>query len=86
MQETEKKRVRSLDGEDPLEKGMATHSSILPEEYHRQRSLAGYSPWSHTESDATEEPEHAGCSSLGFSRQEYWSGLPFPSPVHESKK
>ena len=24
--------------------------------------------------------------SLGFSRQEYWSGLPFPSPVHESKK
>ena len=24
--------------------------------------------------------------SLGFSRQEHWSGLPFPSPVHESKK
>ena len=24
--------------------------------------------------------------SLGFSRQEYWSGLPFPSPVHESEK
>ena len=23
--------------------------------------------------------------SLGFSRQEHWSGLPFPSPVHESK-
>ena len=23
---------------------------------------------------------------LGFSRQEYWSKLPFPSPVHESKK
>ena len=23
--------------------------------------------------------------SLGFSRQEYWSGLPFPSPVHESE-
>ena len=20
--------------------------------------------------------------SMGFSRQEYWSGLPFPSPVH----
>ena len=29
MQETEEKRVRSLDGEDPLKKGMATHSSIL---------------------------------------------------------
>jgi len=24
--------------------------------------------------------------SMGFSRQEYWSGLPFPSPVHESEK
>ena len=24
--------------------------------------------------------------SLGFSRQEYWSGMPFPSPMHESKK
>ena len=22
---------------------------------------------------------------MGFSRQEYWSGLPFPSPVHESE-
>ena len=22
----------------------------------------------------------------GFSRQEYWSGLPFPSPMHESEK
>ena len=24
--------------------------------------------------------------SLGFSRQEHWSGLPFPSPVHEREK
>ena len=24
--------------------------------------------------------------SLGFSRQEHRSGLPFPSPVHESEK
>ena len=24
--------------------------------------------------------------SLGFSRQEHWSGLPFPSPVQESEK
>ena len=27
-----------------------------------------------------------GPPSLGFSRQEYWSGLPFPSPMHESGK
>ena len=24
--------------------------------------------------------------SLGFSRQEHWSGLPFPSPMHENEK
>ena len=37
--------VGSLGGEDPLEKGMATHSSILlPGEFHGQRSLTGYSP------------------------------------------
>ena len=27
-----------------------------------------------------------GSASLGFSRQEHWSGLPFPSPTHESEK
>ena len=27
-----------------------------------------------------------GPPSLGFSRQEYWSGVPFPSPMHESEK
>ena len=26
-----------------------------------------------------------GPSSLGFSRQEHWSGVPFPSPMHESE-
>ena len=29
---------------------------------------------------------HQAPSSLGFSRQEHWSGLPFPSPMHESEK
>ena len=28
---------------------------------------------------------HQAPPSLGFSRQEYWSGLPFPSPMHESE-
>ena len=31
--------------EDPLEKEMATHSSILPGEFHGQRSLVSYRPW-----------------------------------------
>ena len=29
---------------------------------------------------------HQAPMSLGFSRQEHWSGLPFPSPMHESEK
>ena len=29
---------------------------------------------------------HQAPPSLGFSRQEHWSGVPFPSPVHESEK
>ena len=29
---------------------------------------------------------HQALPSLGFSRQEHWSRLPFPSPVHESEK
>ena len=29
---------------------------------------------------------HQAPPSLGFSRQEHWSGLPFPSPVHENEK
>ena len=33
-----------------------------------------------------ETAAHQAPPSLGFSRQEYWSGLPFPSPMHESEK
>ena len=46
MQET---WVQSVSWEDPLEKGMATHSSILA-----WRTHALYSPWGHRESDTTE--------------------------------
>ena len=57
MQETP---VQSLAQEDPLEKGMATNSSILALENssHGQRSLAGYSPLGHKESDTTEQLTH----------------------------
>ena len=68
MQETQ---VRSLDQEDPLEMGIATHSSILAwripwtSDYYMeslpcQRNLSGYSPWGRKESDMTEQPsKHA---------------------------
>ena len=49
--------VRSLCWKDPLEKEMATYSSILPGEFqksHGQKSLVGYSPWSQRELDTTE--------------------------------
>ena len=45
--------VWSMDQEDPLEKEMAINSSIFPGELHGQRSLAGYNPWGHKESDMT---------------------------------
>ena len=47
-------QVQSLGQDDPLEKGLATHSVFLPGEFHGQRSLIGYSPWGHKESDTTE--------------------------------
>ena len=40
--------------EDPLDKEMATHSSILAEKSHRRRSLADYSLWGCKELDMTE--------------------------------
>ena len=45
---------RSLGGEDPLEKKVATHSSILAWEIPWTRSLMAYSPRGHKESDMTE--------------------------------
>ena len=48
MQET---RVPSLGWEDPLEEGMAVHSSILAGKSHGQRILVGYNPWGRKESD-----------------------------------
>ena len=32
-----------------------------------------------------ETAAHQAPLSLGFSRQQHWSGLPFPSPMHESE-
>ena len=33
-----------------------------------------------------ETAAHQAPPSLGFSREEHWSGLPFPSPMHECEK
>ena len=55
MQET---WVRSLGREDPLEKGMATHSSILAWRIPWTEEPGCYSPWSLKESDTTEQLTH----------------------------
>ena len=47
-------QVQSLGRENPLEKEMATTPVLLPKKFHGQRSLVGYSPWGHKESDTTE--------------------------------
>ena len=51
MQET---WVTSLGQDNPLEEGMATHSSILAWRKHGQRSLVGPSPWGPKEWDTPE--------------------------------
>ena len=43
VQEMEEMRLRSL-REDPLEEGVATHSSILPGEPYGQGTQAAYGP------------------------------------------
>ena len=50
---TQDTQVESLGGEDPLEKGMATHSRILA--WRIPWSLVGYSPWGHKQSDMSEQ-------------------------------
>ena len=47
-------QVRSVDGEDPLEECVLPTPVFLPGESRGQRSLVGYSPWGHRESDTTE--------------------------------
>ena len=51
MQET---GVQSLGLEDPWRREWQPTLVFLPGELHGQRSLVGYSPWGHKESDMTE--------------------------------
>ena len=63
---------------------------ILPGESQGRGNLVGCHLWGHTESDTTEAtPWTAACQappSMGFSRQEYWSGVPLPSPKGERRQ
>ena len=46
--------VQFLGQEDPLRKEWLPTPVFLPEEFHGQRSLVGYSPWGCKELDTTE--------------------------------
>ena len=70
MQET---WVPSLGWADPLEKGMAAAAAA--------KSLQSCP----TLCDPI-DGSHQAPPSLGFSKQEHWSGLPFTSPMHQSEK
>ena len=54
VQETQEMQIPSLGQEDPLEKELATRSSVLAWEIHGQRSLVGYSLCGRKELDVTE--------------------------------
>ena len=54
MQETQEIWVRSLGWEDPWKRKWQPILVFLPEKFHGQRSLLGYSPWGRRESEMTE--------------------------------
>ena len=58
-------QAQSLGQEDPLEKRMTTHTSILA--WKIPWSLAGYSPWGHKKSDTTEQVTHTHTSCIEVS-------------------
>ena len=66
MQEMKDTWVQSLGWEDPLEKGMAIHSSILAWKISWQRILAGYSSsWGCKELDTTKWFTHTHSQTTG---------------------
>ena len=54
----QKTRVQSLVGKIPWRREWQPSPVFLPGEFHGQRSLAGYSPWSNQESDTPEQLTH----------------------------
>ena len=83
MQDMQETWVQSLGQEDPLEEEVATSSSILPEESHGQRSLAGYFSWGGKESDTT---EHSTVLSIENSKGQWILGGLWKSKTKTSLK
>ena len=63
---------------DPMDIGNLISGSLL---------LLLLSRFSHVRlCETPQTAAHQALRPLGFSRQEHWSGFPFPSPMHESEK
>ena len=58
-------------------------SKVSQKEKHQYSMLSHFS---HVQLCDPTDGSHQAPPSLGFSRQEHWSGLPFPSPMHEREK
>ena len=67
--------VQSLGWENPMEKGMATHSSILAGEFHGLRS-----PWGRKESDTTERHSLEGLPVLHSGAVQFFTACLDPAP------
>ena len=77
--------VRGIFQARVLEWGAIAFSESKHRMYYQVRLLLSH--FSRVRLCATPEmAAHQVSPSLGFSRQEHWSGLPFPSPMHESEK
>ena len=80
MQKTQETQIQTLAREDPLEKEMATYSSIFAGKSHGQRSLVGSSPQGRKDSDITKATEHA--STKRFLNLETKRQLSMTMPIH----
>ena len=64
MQEPQETWVLSQDQKNPLEEAWQPTPIFLPQKSHGQRSLVGYSPWGHKESDTIEQLSTHACTWL----------------------
>ena len=85
--EMQEARVRSLGQEEPLEEGVASHSSILAWESRGQRSLAGCSPRGRRELDpAARTCTHTHTHTCWRDFRPWVSFLPFPTQSFDKQR
>ena len=69
MQETQKTWVQSLVRKIPWRRKWQPTPGFLPRKFHGQRSLVGYSPWDHKESDMIEHT----CTHIHQQQEHSWT-------------